>query len=301
MAITYQTLYDQVLTQIKSACQNVSNYSQIPAAYKSGYREIIDSTGSPIRKTAILTISTPISQVGTSAVESDFKAYMNASGFGTTVSLSSVADARGKMYFFQAVAGFINKNVCFVQGRNQTKCIVYMRYYTSGSTGTSVKNGTLIVGDDVNNLNNVLSNIISNNARKCTMNYSIRFLGNGETDPRYIYYDFYCGNSYTTYLTLTGIPSGQSVHVYGTIYGHTVVQGGAEEPDTYYTNNRSVDKYISATSNGVQIELATYYKDYNSKSYGMNLTLQFSNITVNINPSSWSYKSRNTGSFKYTN
>lgn len=152
------------------------NYGALPSAYKSGYTETVRSSGSPIRKTAQLYIVNPISQIDTSTVDADFKTYMNACGFGTAVSLSSVADARGKLYFFQAVAGFVNKNVCFVQGRGSTKCVVYVRNYTSGSTGTYVSNGTMIVADDIANLNNVLENIISNNARKTSMTYSIRFV-----------------------------------------------------------------------------------------------------------------------------
>lgn len=181
MAITYQTLYDQTLSQIKSACLNVSNYTLLPSAYKSGYSEITEhpitfvygnTTHTLNTQKVTVTPKNPISQIATSVVNTDFKTFMNACGFGTTIPLSSETTARGCVSFYNAVASFVQKNVCYVQGRNKDKCIVYVRNYTSGSTGITANVGALIVSDDITNVNNVLSNIITNTARTVSMTYN---------------------------------------------------------------------------------------------------------------------------------
>lgn len=182
MAITYQTLYDQTLGQIKSACLNVSDFASLPYAYKSDYSELTehpityqDDNGKTYTlntQTVKVTPKNPISQIATSVVDTDFKTFMNACGFGTTTALSSNTTARGCVSFYNAVASFIQKNVCFVQGRNKDKCIVYVRNYTSGSTGITANTGALIAYDDATEVNSIISNIITNTARTVTMTYN---------------------------------------------------------------------------------------------------------------------------------
>lgn len=181
MAITYQTLYNQTLEQIKLVCLNVSDFASLPSAYKSDYSELTEhpityqydgKTYTLNTQTIKVTPKNPISQIATSVVDTDFKTFMNACGFGTTTALSAITTARGCVSFYNAVASFIQKNVCYVQGRNKDKCIVYVRNYTSGSTDITANTGALIAYDDATEVNNILSNIITNTARTVTMTYN---------------------------------------------------------------------------------------------------------------------------------
>lgn len=174
MAITYQTLYNETLSTIKSSCLNVSNYSALPSAYKAGYYEQKTWTFNHLTYYTKCTINNPVPQISASQVENDFKNFMGL--FGINPYLSKEVTARGAIGFYGAVANFISRNVCYVQGRNQAKCLCYYRYWQGEEIGMETfSEGILIKDEDVNNTCGTVLNIIGNNARRVPMTYSFSF------------------------------------------------------------------------------------------------------------------------------
>lgn len=120
-----------------------------------------------------------------------------------------------------------------------------------------------------------------------------------------ISYAFYFGYNHDFYLTLSGIPTGKSVHVYGYAYGEYFEDGGENHDDVKFDYSKTIDTYFSSSLNGVQTRLcrvehtSLIYEDFTHFS----VTLEYGSKKVTVMPTKtkyrydWSYKKTVSGSF----
>lgn len=153
--MTYQTLYNSVLSTIKSACYNVSRYGSLPAQLKAGW----STTQTNARARLTMTVANPIGQVSTSTVDSQFSSFIKTT-YG--INLSATVDQRGMITFFQAVALFCTAKVKVCSSQYNTGR--YIVYDQNGSVSkVPVPSGLTISHDDANNIcETVLGYIIAN-------------------------------------------------------------------------------------------------------------------------------------------
>lgn len=167
---TYQTLYNQALTSIKSVCLNVSNFASLPAQYKSGYSYVQTNARSNLK----WTIKNPISQVAAATVEADFKALMQT--YGITSILSNTVTPRGLFNFYSALANFCSSRICVCSSQLATgKYIVYVS--KTYSTVTKLPEGSVAYASDVNTICNTINGIIGSNAKSYFVTYTTSVYG----------------------------------------------------------------------------------------------------------------------------
>ena len=168
--LTYGSLITQARNLIKSTCNNVdSNYSSIPAQYKSGWTQQTDNNA--LHVTASLS-SNAVSQVAGSTVETDFNNFMNTCG------ISAIS---GNIITINGVLTFLNCLSSFCQAR----CVVYTSQYTTTNiivykTGTVTyptvsyngSNTEIITALDTNNMVDVLGLCMQNNMKCEATRYS---------------------------------------------------------------------------------------------------------------------------------
>lgn len=168
----YQELYDQALSTIKSLCINVSNYSALDAAFKSGYSKRY-TTG---RATLTETISNPIGQVATSTVDSDFSSWMTTCGITSYLNQTVEVDSRGLFNFYGALASFSTAKIRTIAGNAVTTQQVV---YVPGTTPTAITKlpytSRLMYAVDVSTYFTQINAIIVNNTKSYVVKYTYSF------------------------------------------------------------------------------------------------------------------------------
>ena len=170
---TYRELYDTALTEIKSVCQNVSNYGNVPQHVKTGYTNAVATTGwdpsggaHKKRVTARFRIKNPIPQVSASVVEDQFNNYMTECGFKSI--LGSTTTPRGELLFMMAVVEFVTAKIYTAQGRGSSKVACYNKDTTP--TVVYYNNEPIIKKQDTN-----INDAILKNTAQVKVNYTHEF------------------------------------------------------------------------------------------------------------------------------
>lgn len=167
---TYQTLYNQALTSIKSVCLNVSNFASLPAQYKSGYSYVQTNARSNLK----WTIKNPISQVSASTVEADFRALMET--YGITNILGNTVNPRGLFNFYSALANFCSSRICVCSSQLATgRYIVYVS--KTYSAINKLPEGSVAYASDVNMICKDINSIIGSNAKSYFITYTTSVYG----------------------------------------------------------------------------------------------------------------------------
>lgn len=167
---TYQTLYNQALTSIKSVCVNVSNFASLPAQYKSGYSYIQTNARSNLK----WTIKNPIVAVAAATVESDFRSLMQT--YGIINILGNTVTPRGLFNFYSALANFCSSRICICSSQLATgKYIVYVS--KTYSAVNKLPEGSVAYASDVNMICKDINSIIGSNAKSYYITYTTSVYG----------------------------------------------------------------------------------------------------------------------------
>lgn len=181
---TYRDLYNTALTEIKSVCQNVSNYGNVPRSVKTGYTLTKSVTGRDLtyggehwtdegkshlkRISAGFSIKNPITQVSESIVDEQFEDYMDSCGFKPLI-LDSTTTPRGELLFMMAVAEFVTAKIYTVQGQGSSKLPCYNT--TTTPTVVYYNNEPIIKKEDTN-----INDAILKNTAQVKVNYTHGFV-----------------------------------------------------------------------------------------------------------------------------
>lgn len=163
----FQEVYDTALSKIKSVCVNVSNYSRLDSAFKSGYT--YSQTEVSVRLN--VSIINPISQVSTTTVDNEFRSWMQTCG--VTNYLNDEVNASGLMNFYLALSSFCTARVKTAAGQmTSNKQVVY---YNNGQPIAiqQIQNGeNIMYATNTEIVASTIGTIISRNTKAYVVNYS---------------------------------------------------------------------------------------------------------------------------------
>ena len=113
-----------------------------------------------------------------------------------------------------------------------------------------------------------------------------------------ISYSFYYGYNFKMYLTLSGIPSGQSVSVKGYVVSEHYEDLG-EGSVNKYDHVTNYETTFTSDKNGVQTFVVEAHRDYHDTFYTFYAELSYGAKSVQVRPpnNKWWYKQTVAGSF----
>lgn len=128
--ITYQEIVNKVKTYAKTNCQNITNFSEIPAYYKSGFSYTVGSrSANYIGEGGKLTINNPVVSVNAGTVDTDMSTFLNNLGLSGALLEYPVDDLNFNNFLLDMII-FLATKTCFVMSRpnnsvSDEKILVY--------------------------------------------------------------------------------------------------------------------------------------------------------------------------------
>lgn len=181
-SITYQAIIDAIKTYIKSNCLNISNYSGINIAYKSGYSGTSTIPGGNAAATCYCTYTlsaNPVVQVASSVVDADMTNFI--SQIQLTAKLNSNIASSEFLNFINDIVSFCSSRMAYATSQYATtkQILIYSTSNTSYSSLapiTTDEANKLMETNDINSVVNAVVNVTKQNIRcipcKYTFSYS---------------------------------------------------------------------------------------------------------------------------------
>ncbi len=167
MAMTYQTLFDTFFNQLKTLCWNVSNFTGLPAQFKTGYT----TTQTSGLATFTWKISNPITQVTEDQLKTDVTQFFKDT---RKIDLSATVTPRGLMNFYGAIACYCSSRIKAVGSLfNNNGSYVCAILNETIPTYTSIPDGIECVASDIQTLTTTINQIMGGSIRGYALKYTI--------------------------------------------------------------------------------------------------------------------------------
>ena len=182
--ITYQEVINEVKNWIKNNCKNITSYSSISSAFKSGWSKTETVlTGEGYTGTGTTTISGgAVPQATAAEVDSDMTSFYQNTCKLTNSDLSKNISEANFYYFIQDMLSFICTKCVFAtsQYAQSERHLIYKKDNTTFNTTFSITindSKNLMEASDITSLMTTMLTVVNQNLRCNHCTYSIAISG----------------------------------------------------------------------------------------------------------------------------
>ena len=177
---TYSRAVNNIKTYIKNNCYNIANWSNLPAAFKSGYSNTVTVSGGNATAKCYCTITSSgnyVVQAATGDVDTDMTNFCNAIGLTPYIN-QNIKDTEFIKFMNNMLAFCTAKLAYATSVYNSTRYLIYNKNQTSYGTTYTINEGSvnkLIETTDVTTAINILMTDINQLIREIPVQYAFNY------------------------------------------------------------------------------------------------------------------------------